>query len=397
MVRRILVPLNLAPPSEAKVPVAEEYARAFRAEVLLLHVLSPRALHPDEVTPVEAAARAYLDVVIAEMAAANVHAVALVRSGPAAATIIQEARASHADLIILGANVRPRLRTAMLGSVADEVVRSAPCPVLLVQPTLGDHATTPLRSFEEDAARAGPLQPRPLGRRTVGVGRIIGSVGRAHELGADFRPLGERRSDDQRFQKIRKAVESGASLPPIDLYKLGYGYYVLDGHHRAAAARQTGQREVDAEVTEFVPLSDPQAARLSAERRAFERSTGLTSVEASRPETYVRFGELIDAYRAEQGIDDYRRAAQRWYGRVYRPLWQRIRERHLTRNFPGDRPADLIARAGNWRAELAAGGSPAPDWEEVLDRFVALQPSDHDGEPGAGGEGAVSDSPPPAR
>lgn len=398
MVHRILVPLDLAPAGEAKVPVAEEYARAFGADVLLLHVLPPRALHPDEVLPTEASARAYLDVIVSELATASVHAVALVRGGPTAATIVEEARASQADLIILGMDVRPRLRSAVLGSIADAVVRSAHCPVLLVRPILGERPAPSLRSFYDDAARAGPLQPRPLGRQTVGVGRIIGSVGRAHELGTDFRPTGQRRSDDQLFRRIRTATEAGANLPPVELYKLGYGYYVLDGHHRVAAARQVGQQEVDAEVTEYLPLGDPEAARLAAERRAFERSTGLTSVEATRPETYVELVELIDTYRAEEGIADYRHAAQRWYGAVYRPLWQRIRELQLTRYFPGERPADLIARVGAWRAAALAGGTPSVDWTEALERFMATLSSHAEAPTGASGEEATpTDSPPPAR
>lgn len=393
MVRRILVPLDLAPPGEAKVPVAEEYARAFGAEVLLLHVLPPRALHPDEVLPAEASARAYLDVIIAEMAAVHVHAVGMVRSGPTAGTILAEARASHTELIILGTDVRPRLRSAVLGSIADAVVRNAPCPVLLVRPARGDHSAPPLRSFTEDAARSGPLQPRPLGRQTVGLGRIIGSVGRAHELGPDFRPAGNRHSDDQLFLRIRRATEAGADLPPVELYKLGYGYYVLDGHHRVAAAREVGQREIDAEVTEYIPLADPEAARRSAERRAFERSTGLTSIEASRPETYAKFVELIDGYRAEQGIADFRRAAQRWRSQVYRPLWQRIRERHLMRSFPGERPADLIARVGAWRAATAADGTAPVDWEEALERFLATLPEQPHGPPEAPTQAAASEPP----
>jgi len=49
-------------------------------------------------------------------------------------------------------------------------------------------------------------------------------------------------------------MERGDCLPAIDLYKLGTSYYVLDGHHRVAAARLIGQVELDARVVEFVPL-----------------------------------------------------------------------------------------------------------------------------------------------
>ena len=81
-------------------------------------------------------------------------------------------------------------------------------------------------------------------------------------------------------------MEPGIELPPIDVYKLGFGYYVLDGHHRLAAALQNGQVDIEANVTEFLPAADEQAPELFAARRAFEQSTGLTDVGAARPETY---------------------------------------------------------------------------------------------------------------
>jgi len=47
-------------------------------------------------------------------------------------------------------------------------------------------------------------------------------------------------------------MERGCSVPSVDLYKLGDNYYVLDGHHRVAAARLNGQVEIDAHVVEYV-------------------------------------------------------------------------------------------------------------------------------------------------
>src|SRR5439155_4110468 len=89
--------------------------------------------------------------------------------------------------------------------------------------------------------------------------------------------------DEQRYARVLKGMRDGAALPPVELYKLGFGYYVLDGNHRVAAARELGQMEIDAEVSEFVPLGDLEAQRSFAERRAFERTTGLTRVEAEQP------------------------------------------------------------------------------------------------------------------
>jgi hypothetical protein len=111
---------------------------------------------------------------------------------------------------------------------------------------------------------------------------------------------------------------------------------------------------------------DEEASERFAARRAFENSTGLTEVGASRPDSYAILLEAIERYRRAQALDDIQRAARRWFMEVFRPLWQRIRERQLTAAFPGDRSADLVARLYVWR------NAEAPELElfTALDRFV---------------------------
>jgi hypothetical protein len=115
-----------------------------------------------------------------------------------------------------------------------------------------------IRSFDEATRCAGPLAQRLPRVQTVDIACVVGSVGRWRELGADFRPRGRRRPEDEwRFQAIRTAMQRGQHLPLIDLYKFGSDYFVLDGHHRLAAARSLGQLAVEASVTEFRPLARP--------------------------------------------------------------------------------------------------------------------------------------------
>jgi nucleotide-binding universal stress UspA family protein len=371
--RTILVALDLTGIGEVKIPVAEEYARAFGADVLLLHVLPPGAVDPANVLPGEAVARTYLDTVGARLRSAGIHAEGVVRTGPPAATIVQEALIHDVCLIVLGTNIRPTLSSAVLRSVADQVARAAPCPVLFVHPEGPEKAVArnQLRCFKQDAERAGRLTQRELGIRTIEVARIVGSVDRCNELGLDFRPPPRRRRkhDEDRFRHVREAVEGNAALPAIEVYKLGFGYYVLDGHHRVAAALQNGQVEMDANVVEYVPVADEQATERFAARRAFERATGLTEVGAARPESYRILLDAIEHYCKQQGLDDLPRAAKRWYSQVFHPLWQTIRARELTAAFPGDRSADLIARLTVWRA----AETPDLDWVDALDRFVEAQ------------------------
>ncbi len=371
MTRPILVCLNLVPFGEQKLPHVETYARALQTRVLLLHVLAPRAVDPETVLPGEAMARAYLETIAARLNVDGVRTDTVVRAGPVAETILDEAAREDAQLIILGANVRPQLATALVGSVADQVARGASCPVLLVREVPNHTTAAPVRSFMEDASHVGPTVARSLGARTVEVGRIIGSVDRAQELGSDFRPRARRRGDNERYERIARALDRGESLPPVELYKLGFGYYVLDGHHRVAAALAANQLEIDAVVTEYLPVGDERAARTFAERRAFERSTGLTSVGAVRPETYEALASEIAAYRAALGDVDYRDAARRWEARVFRPLWKRVRAARLSQYFPGERSADIIARIASWRREQARQDCGHLDWDEAFDGFCS--------------------------
>src|SRR5579871_2917068 len=130
--RTILVALDLTPAGEVKIPIAEEYARALEADVLLLHVLRPGEVDPANVSPGEALARTYLDTFSARLRNNGIHAEGVIRTGAPARVILQEALIRDVQLIILGTNTRPMLSTAVLGSVADQVARGSPSPVMLV-------------------------------------------------------------------------------------------------------------------------------------------------------------------------------------------------------------------------------------------------------------------------
>jgi nucleotide-binding universal stress UspA family protein len=152
--RRLLVPVRLEAVGEGKLRVVAEQAHALSAEVVLLHVLTRAELDPANVRPTEARARTYLETVAAHLEELGVPAATVVRSGPPATTIVAEATAIDAVLIVLGASSHRWLSRVMLGSMADEVVHTAPCPVLLVRPERhGCAERHGVRSFTEDAAR----------------------------------------------------------------------------------------------------------------------------------------------------------------------------------------------------------------------------------------------------
>jgi nucleotide-binding universal stress UspA family protein len=365
----ILVPMDLGSHGEPKLAEAVRYAPALDADVLLLHVLAPGALHADSVSSLEAQARACLDTMAAHVQAHGVRATTLVREGRAAEIILAEASLHGATLLILGANTRSALRTAVLGSVADQIVRRAPCPVLLVQPKSPQTGGSALRSFVEDAKRLGPYMLASSGVRTIELSRIVGSVSRSLELGRDFRPIQRsgRRLDDQRYGRVRAALDRDVVLPPIKVYRIGFGYYVEDGHHRVAAAVEVGQLEIDAAVTECLALDDFESAARHRERLRFEQQTGLKSIGASRPESYRMLAAEVASFAAGMEPHDPL-AAGRWHASVYHPLWQRVREQQLTHYFPGERGADIVARLLGWRG--ARPELPA-DWSAAFEEYAA--------------------------
>jgi hypothetical protein len=116
-----------------------------------------------------------------------------------------------------------------------------------------------LRAFEEARREVGAENRRRLGRRTVEVDRVVGSVGRWREFDGGFMPA---RASAGRWKRVDLAFRTGLDLPPVVLYKLGDDYYVVDGNHRVSVARFEGVEMIDAEVTEFFPgqARTPQVA-----------------------------------------------------------------------------------------------------------------------------------------
>ena len=117
-----------------------------------------------------------------------------------------------------------------------------------------------LCAFEEARREQGAENRRYLGRRTVEVGRVVGSVGRWQEFDGRFMPT---RASAGRWKRVDLAFRTGRDLPPVVLYKLGDDYYVVDGNHRVSVARFEGVEMIYAEVTEFFPRQAraPQVAR----------------------------------------------------------------------------------------------------------------------------------------
>ena len=90
---------------------------------------------------------------------------------------------------------------------------------------------------------------RYIGMHEVPVDKIVGSMGRYRDFDRAFLPRQKRTRG--RWINIDKAHYSDVILPPVELYKMGEVYFVIDGNHRVSVARQRGQKDIDAHVIEI--------------------------------------------------------------------------------------------------------------------------------------------------
>ena len=84
------------------------------------------------------------------------------------------------------------------------------------------------------------------GVREISLDAIVGSVGRYQDFTRTFWPKHD--SDEERWVGVKTAVNDMSGMPPIDVYKVGDVYFVIDGNHRVSIARQLGSDTITARV-----------------------------------------------------------------------------------------------------------------------------------------------------
>jgi nucleotide-binding universal stress UspA family protein len=147
-IRHILVPTDFSEGSHEAFETAIDMARDTGARLTLFHVHHvPTAVFPDVILPItpelmQDVAHS-VDQLLTELSTrarhAGVQADWKTTFGTTHVEICLLAEQSDVDLIVIGTHGRSGLSHAILGSVAEKVVRKAPCPVLTVRPRM--HAT----------------------------------------------------------------------------------------------------------------------------------------------------------------------------------------------------------------------------------------------------------------
>lgn len=149
---RVLVPIDFSETSAASVKYAVALADAFGAEIHLLHVFEPSlqwqlgaeiavVSPPTDDETTRARVMAELSALLTREERQKHHVVIAAETGAPFATIVKYARRLGIDLIVMGTHGRGAVAHLLIGSVAENVVRKAPCPVLTI-PTRGHDFVT---------------------------------------------------------------------------------------------------------------------------------------------------------------------------------------------------------------------------------------------------------------
>ena len=144
VLKKIVVATDFSEASDAALSYGRELARTFGATLHVLHVVDnvmaraatefAFAAYPEVQTQIEDAARTRLNTLLSEEDREKLRATAILRTSMAPATAIADyAKEERVDLIVMGTHGRGAVAHFLLGSVAERVVRSAPCPVLTVR------------------------------------------------------------------------------------------------------------------------------------------------------------------------------------------------------------------------------------------------------------------------
>jgi nucleotide-binding universal stress UspA family protein len=135
--QHIVVGTDFGEPAQHALELAIDVAAEFDATLTLVHVYavppmpygSVFALVIDELA---ATARKSLDEELAKVQMRYPKCTAVLLGGSPAHQLISAAKDTHADLVVVGTHGRRGVPRALIGSVAEKVVRLCPCPVLSV-------------------------------------------------------------------------------------------------------------------------------------------------------------------------------------------------------------------------------------------------------------------------
>jgi hypothetical protein len=258
------------------------------------------------------------------------------------------------------------MKTPMLSRARDEFSRAHRKAVL--QKTLASitHRSIELLPYDEVRSQLKFSGSAHRGVEEIPIHKIVGSVGRYQDFTRDFLPTNQ--SDELRWAQLRTYMEEN-SVPPIDVYKVGEAYFVIDGNHRISISRILQREFITAYVTEIktrVPLTHhdtPQQVIAKARYAEFLEATNLDQIRPGS-DLQITFLDQYDLLLSQIEVNRYfmwKKTEQEylhdevvadWYDQHYLPIVQIIRENQLNKYFPDQTEADLYLLLTEHRHDL---------------------------------------------
>jgi hypothetical protein len=231
--------------------------------------------------------------------------------------------------------------------------------------------------FDEVVAALGRRGERRLGLQTIPLDNIVGTVDSTRDFDRRFRPTNGRVRE--RWERLALAQRRGEPIPPIDVYRVGDLYFVVDGHHRVSIALATGAKTIEANVTEVLTQLPPTGIRGRRDLvvKSYERMfrarvplppADLAKITVTDPWSYAELGEAVEAwgfrYMQDKGrFLDRAEIARHWYSEEYVPVVRMLRAADLI----GSRTeAEAYMRVAAERYRLIM----THDWnDEIIERL----------------------------
>ncbi len=224
-----------------------------------------------------------------------------------------------------------------------------------------------LLSYNEVLEKLHEKSRKALGLQNIPLDAVTGSVGRYRDFNRSFLPRSANIED--RWAQVKVAMTSFRGVPPIEVYKIGEVYFVLDGNHRVSVAREMGHKSIQAYVTEIktlVPLTSdttPEKIVLMEEQADFLEVTQLdilrpeANINLTAPGMYQRLLDHIKTHHYFMGIDrqqeiPFKEAVVHWFDEVYLPLQNLIQRLGILRDFPGRTETDMYLWIMEYHSKL---------------------------------------------
>jgi hypothetical protein len=231
--------------------------------------------------------------------------------------------------------------------------------------------------FDEVIAALGMRGQHAVGLQTIPLDAVVGTVDSRRDFDRRFRPTSSRVRE--RWERLALAQRRGASMPPIDVYRIGGLYFVKDGHHRVSIAISEGQKTIEAYVTDVVTIVPAEGIRgpsdlvMKSYERIFRARVPLppatyAHIVCTDPWAYAELGEGVEAWgmrymQAERRFLDREEVARRWLDEEFIPVVRMLRNADL---IGSGTDAEAYLRVARERYRLMR----THEWsDEIIDRL----------------------------